>query len=342
MPYDPGTTFKYYTRDEVIQRAEVIVEGIVEPYRPTADEPDDAIGFTKMRIDRVWKGDPRSTVVVIFPLASMDCSEPPPSGQRLRFGAHLVERSIPLGKSGITLTPQRRKFLETYNDVIYFGRSDDGLLPFALPLDDERLEHLLADYKSASNALETRATAGGRKPQLLYADYLAEHNEAHRAFKIYESLSQRYPDDLELQLRMAVARTKVFLDDDPEATLSNIAQRAPKSDEWRNKIARARLAATGKFTQDWKDWSNLKSVGSCNGSLQNFEGAIFDNADLAECSFVMANLNNASFLHANLERTFLELTTLAGAKYDCATKLPSDLNPVAAGMINVEGSCAKP
>jgi hypothetical protein len=33
---------------------------------------------------------------------------------------------------------------------------------------------------------------------------------------------------------------------------------------------------------------------------------------------------------------------LTGAKYDCATKLPEDIDPMAAGMINLDGSCPAP
>ena len=97
-PYDPTTTFRGFSREDVVEQPEVIVEGVVEPYKPTEGEPNDFFGFTKMRIDRIWKGDLGSTVVVIFQTASSDCSKPPPYGQRLRFGVDLVEKSILISK----------------------------------------------------------------------------------------------------------------------------------------------------------------------------------------------------------------------------------------------------
>lgn len=71
----------------------------------------------------------------------------------------------------------------------------------------------------------------------------------------------------------------------------------------------------------------------------NFDGANFARADLSDCEFVRSSFRNASFLHADLSEAYFEDSSLADAKYDCATKLPDDLDPHAAGMINVERSC---
>jgi hypothetical protein len=57
------------------------------------------------------------------------------------------------------------------------------------------------------------------------------------------------------------------------------------------------------------------------------ESCDFDRSDFSECASATA----ASATPASAAPT--------GAKYDCATKLPDDLDPVAAGMINVEGTC---
>ena len=51
-------------------------------------------------------------------------------------------------------------------------------------------------------------------------------------------------------------------------------------------------------------------------------------------------------LEVEAERSLLSVLRddldLTGAKYDCATKLPDDLDPVTASMINVEGECRAP
>jgi hypothetical protein len=344
MPYDPKTIFRDFPRDEIVRRPEVIVEGVVEPYAPAPDEPDDSLGFTRIRIDRVWKGDLGSSAIVIFQTASMDCSQPPPFGQRIRFGADLIEKRILLGKGGdgMVMTPQRLALLETENDVIYFGRSRDGFLPFALPLQDGELDRMLADYQSAIQTMRSGAAKRNRPQRLDYAAFLTEHKELHRALKVYESVFRENPDDLDFELTLAVARSKVLPRNEFEATLADVAQRSPQSDEWRNKIARTRLAATGKFTDGWKDWSALQPAGACNGARQDFSGASFDAADLRGCSFQSAALRGASFRHTNLAATDLAWADLAGAKYDCATRFPPDFDPAKAGMVNVEGACPTP
>jgi uncharacterized protein YjbI with pentapeptide repeats len=100
--------------------------------------------------------------------------------------------------------------------------------------------------------------------------------------------------------------------------------------------------ATGRLTSGWKDWSDLKPAVHCEVSEGNFDNATFDGANLATCEFVRSSFRNASFLRADLSNAYFEDSSLAGAKYDCATKLPEDFDPEAAGMINVEDSCAKP
>jgi len=118
---------------------------------------------------------------------------------------------------------------------------------------------------------------------------------------------------------------------------------APKTDEWRGKLARTRFAGTGKFTESWRDWSDLQSPAyRCMSRRQKFDHAVFDHADLSNCMFFDADFSQASFLGADLSSADFKRSTFVGAKYDCFTKFPSDLDRTAAGMINVDGDCANP
>jgi hypothetical protein len=341
QPYDPSTAFTSRTREEIVKLPEVIIEGVIEDYEPAANEagkPNDHTGFTRMRIDRVWKGELAPTIVVLFATASSDCSQPPPFGQRIRFGGYLVEKSILLRQNAISLTPQRRELLEANHDVLYFGRFG-GWLPFALPLQDAEFDRLLTDYQVKTEAFRMQAASGSKQERLAYAAYLTENNEVHRALEVYEAVFREYPDDLDLHLTLAVARTKVFPKDEPDATLTEIARQAPKTDEWRNKIVRTRLAATGKFTPGWKDWSELKPAGNCVGWQQNFDGASFDGADLSGCNFQSASFKGTSFRRTKLGNANLNWAVMTGSQYDCATKFPPNFDPAKEGMVNVEASC---
>ena len=102
------------------------------------------------------------------------------------------------------------------------------------------------------------------------------------------------------------------------------------------------LAPTGmlKLTAERKDWSDLKRIHSgCYSDDANFDGATFDRADLSECAFRYSSFRQASFRGTDLSGSLFQDSDLAGATYDCATKLPDDLDPAAAGMINVERNC---
>jgi uncharacterized protein YjbI with pentapeptide repeats len=100
--------------------------------------------------------------------------------------------------------------------------------------------------------------------------------------------------------------------------------------------------ASGRLTPGWKDWSDLRRSSHCEASEGNFDDANFDRADLASCEFVRSSFRNASLLHTDLSAAYFEDSILTGARYDCTTKLPDDLDPNSAGMINVEGQCVAP
>jgi uncharacterized protein YjbI with pentapeptide repeats len=95
-----------------------------------------------------------------------------------------------------------------------------------------------------------------------------------------------------------------------------------------------------ELTEESKDWSDLKRIhNACTSYHADLEGVAFDRADLAACAFRYSSFRNASFRGTDLTGSYFQDSDLTGAKYDCATKLPDDLDPVAAGMINVEGQC---
>jgi len=103
-----------------------------------------------------------------------------------------------------------------------------------------------------------------------------------------------------------------------------------------------KLASFGtlKLTGERKDWSDLKRIHqACYSDHANLEGAVFDGADFAECAFRYSTFRGASFRGTDLTGSYFQDSDLTGAKYDCTTKLPEDLDPEAAGMINVEGTC---
>jgi hypothetical protein len=190
--------------------------------------------------------------------------------------------------------------------------------------------------------LRQRAESGERQDRLAYAAHLFDKNEYHRARDAYEGILRDNPDDLDLLLTLAVVRAQVNPDAEPEDTLGEIERRAPQTPEWKRKIVHARFEATGWLTSGWKEWSDLKPARHCEVSEGNFDDANFDRADLATCEFVRSSFRNASLLGTDLSDAYFEDSALTGAKYDCATKLPEDLDPKAAGMINLDGSCPAP
>jgi len=103
-----------------------------------------------------------------------------------------------------------------------------------------------------------------------------------------------------------------------------------------------KLAPFGAFnlTGERKDWSDLKRIhDACTSDHADLDGAVMDRADLAGCAFRYSSFRDASFRGTNLTGSYFQDSDLTGAKFDCATKLPDDLDPKAAGMINVEGQC---
>jgi hypothetical protein len=64
--YDPSKAFERRTRGDIVKMTEIIVEGVVEPpAEPAGPGPENRLSFSRMHIDRVWKGAIASDVVVL-------------------------------------------------------------------------------------------------------------------------------------------------------------------------------------------------------------------------------------------------------------------------------------
>ncbi|GAB2175566.1 hypothetical protein DLREEDagr8_11240 [Dongia sp. agr-C8] len=326
-------------REAIVKTAEVIVEGVIEP----TESDDLGITLARMHIDRVWKGAVAPDVVVIMGLRLKICPTAPLRlGEKMRFSARLLEKRFMLVKDAIELTPEQAQLIETHDDFLFIDAPSRTMPIGRLPLQDPELDRLLVQYHLDTEAMRLAAESGDRAARLAYAAHLFDNNELNRALIEYEGILAGNPSDLDLQLTLAVVRAQVQPDDEPEATLAEVERKAPRTPEWQRKIAHARFVATGRLTPGWKDWSDLKPAKQCEVSEGNFDDANFDRAQLATCEFVRSSFRNASFLGADLTDAYFEDSSLAGAKYDCATRLPDDLDPKAAGMIDAEGSCPSP
>jgi hypothetical protein len=360
QPFAPDRFLELYSREDIVELPEVIVEGVVEPAKPTEYglELDDHLGVAIMHVDRVWKGDVGSTVAILYSTESADCSHPPPFGERIRFGADLAETGTALHAGVLTFwkqgmggepsygflygsdlyrtifsgipksSAQRADILHKSRFLLYYTGTIN------VPLREPELDALLASYRAKTETLAKQAASDAKEPLLAYAKYLAEHDEAQRALDVYERAHRLFPHDLDLLLTLAFARGDANAQFEPETTLGELEQLAPKTDEWRGKIARILYAKTGKFTDGWKDWSKLKQPAlRCMSRHQKFDQDVFDRADLSGCTFVGADFTHASFLGADLGDTNFKDSTFVGAKYDCFTEFPREFDRVAAGMI---------
>jgi hypothetical protein len=336
----------------IVRASEVIVDGYIESYRPPVRRGGKNLpGLVIVHVDKIWKGGvtPRITYLTWMPswwvaewpaqssLPPPDCSNPIRAGVRVRIGSFMAGKVSDMS----ALFPD----IDRNMDVLGGGRSRDLIDSWGLnylPLRDAEFDPLLAAYQAETDSLQQAAEAGDQRAKLAFAEYLLDNNEDHRAFAIYDALARDNQDDLDLLLTLAVARTKARLEGQPDATLAVVRARAPKTEKWLSKIARARLAATGLLTAEGRDWSDLKRMHTiCYSDHENFDGAIFDRAELPECAFRYSSFSNASFRGTDLTGSYFQNSGLTGAKYDCATKLPDDLDPAAAGMINTQGSCAQ-
>jgi len=332
IPYDPPAVVRGLTPDQIAAMLpEVVVEGVVEgemkPDRSLFTKPYDIGGETiwmgidtvaaQMRIERVWKGKFSAATITLLLSSNYgsDCTRPPPFGQRIRIGGIFV------------------------SDREFFYQN------FDLPIEEAATDTALKGYHDRTKELEAAAKPGGRAQRQAFAAHLVQYGEWHRAETVYQSLLNENDADLEALTQLAIIR--MWLDEDLAAkvTLAELRRLAPPTKEWQGRIARTRYMLTGTFEPGWLDWSNLEWTRQCDPGHADLRGANFDGAVFPRgCFFEDAQLQGASFRGVDLRRVYLSnpntgYPNLKGVKYNCATRFHPAIDPVAAGMINVEGRC---
>ncbi|MDQ7246694.1 hypothetical protein [Dongia sedimenti] len=85
-PFDPDRILQRMTPEQIVDRASIIVEGVVSPPERVADEATSA--SSPMVVDRVWKGDINRRVMIRYNVRSSNCTHPPLFGTRIRLSTH--------------------------------------------------------------------------------------------------------------------------------------------------------------------------------------------------------------------------------------------------------------
>jgi hypothetical protein len=305
-----------WTVEEIVDALpEVVLEGeIIQRDLLFGDSLDDATPkHAQMRVDQAWKGESAPIVALEFIENSSSCGAPP-----LPVGTHLRIRATPLAAN-----------------VFPYGAGSDFLLQ------GPKMEQALRAYQRRTNAMQARAESGDHAERVAFADYLHRYGETHRAVDVYQSILRDQPKDLESYTALAVLQGETISLDDARETLARLRALAPQSEEWRGKLARTTFLATGVLSSDWKDWSRIENSRPCTVEGTDFDNANFDAARMHGCLFPgTATFHNASFKGADLrDSDFLVRADVKGALYDCVTRLPEWIDPVAAGMVNIEGQC---
>jgi hypothetical protein len=290
-----------------------VIEGVVIQRDPITGEPQSTnarIKHARMQVDQVWKGEAAAFVTLEFGEDTAACELVPPIGEHIRI-------------SVIPISPNVFSYDVTSGDGPGDASEDAGL----------KL------YRERTLAEQHKAETGGPAEKRAFADYLRRNGEVHRALWMYEALLRQTPGDLDSLLGLAVLQGT----DEAQATLSRLRELAPKTDEWRGKLARTTFLATGVLSSSWKDWSNIENARHCTVDGSDFDSANFDGARLNTCLFpANAHFHGASFRGSDLRSSdFLVWADVKGAFYDCATRLPEWVDMAATGMINVEGKCAE-
>ncbi|MDQ7246696.1 pentapeptide repeat-containing protein [Dongia sedimenti] len=294
---------------------EVVIDGVVIERDPISGEPgattDSYNRHARMRVDRVWKGEAAAFVTLEFGEDTAMCQQVPPVGTPIRISPDPVSPNV-----------------FSYDVLSGWATGD--------PSEDAGLQL----YRDRTVAMQRKAEAGGRAEKLAFADYLRRNGETHRALWLYEALLQQDPSDLDSVAVLAVLQAAIWKEKDAQATLNRLSQIAPRTEAWRGKIARATFEATGVLAADWKNYSDVANVVSCRSEAA-LDGADFSGAQL-RCDFAGSTFRNANFKGSDLSWARFEDVDLKGALYDCATEFAADFDPVAAGMVNVDGSCSAP
>jgi hypothetical protein len=303
------------TVEEIIsQLPEAVLEGEIIQRDPLTDTPS-GTQRAKLRVFYAWKGEAESVATLEFIDASAACMWPPPD-----VGTHVIVEATPRAPN-----------------VFFY----DGDLQW---LRHEKMDQALHDYKRRTDAMKARADAGGYAEQMAFAAYLQHNGEVHRALWMYESFLRQDPDDFESLFALSNLHFETHRETEGMAALGHLRELAERSEEWRGKVARFEFEATGWLTAKWKDWSSANSTKPCRVLGTDFDEANFEGAVLDGCSFLpQATFRGANFRGADLAGVSFALgTDFRDAEYDCATQFRKDVDPVAEGMINVEGGCPKP
>lgn len=268
--------------DSIIDRSEIIVDGVISRYDPTRANGDT---FTaRLRISKVWKGEVSAEVPITMSVWVIGCTLPPQYDTPIRLAGTLDEGrlfyhavfGLPLGNA--VLDQKLREYQKMK------------------PILDAKRARQMEAVRATTEALQQTAATGDVQAKLAFVAHLLHIGEEDRAYEVAGALRRE-------GVKLSLADPLLL---DPEQ----------------------------------KDWADLKRIGgACYSDHGNFDDATFDRADFSGCAFRYSSFRNASFRGTDLIGSYFQDSDLTGAQYDCATKLPEDLDPKAAGMINVEGQC---
>jgi hypothetical protein len=297
---DPDEAFKRYNRKEVVGVSEVIVEGVVESYSAAKSDPYLPRSVV-MRVDKVWKGDVTPHVILMVQMEWYGPDFP------------TWEDLIPNCSNPVQIGERVRIAAEllgknddsTFRDPALDASTD--VLGYRLrwniinvPLHDPEFNRLLAAYQAEAEALRAKTEALERA---------AATGNLQAKLAFVEHLYKSGERDRAHEIAGALRRGGV------------------------------KLSLADPLLLD-PEQSDLKRIhNACYSDHGNFDDAVFDGADLSECAFRYSSFRGASFRGTDLTGSYFQDSDLTGAKYDCAAKLPDDLDPVAAGMVNVDGTC---
>jgi len=197
----------------------------------------------------------------------------------------------------------------------------------------------LVAYRQQTDALIAAAKAGGEAEGFALARHLTRWNDSFRAKLVYQELIDKYANDAEGHLGLAIAQHASGEQDQATRSLqsaiaadASLRQIEPAAEAayWGSpkdiRIARAKFLLTGLLDEYSRDWSNLVANERCDGEGASLGDAIFDDSNLTRCSFerarvantsfASADLTNVSFEYADLQETDFSSASLTGAKFE--------------------------
>jgi hypothetical protein len=299
-------TFDRRPRENAVRGFEVIVEGTIETYRLPDTVPDlHGPGLAILRVDKVWKG-------IVTPRVAWTVLPP-----RLFYGEPPAQPMLDKCPLAIPVGQRIRIGARILSKAGDQGDRYPELDPSTVVLDPDLFRRF--SYWGSS--------------------YLPLHDrELDRLLAAYQAKTEA------LRQAAATGDVQARLDFAAHLLAHNQGQRAQEiADAMRRDGIKLASFGAVELTGERKDRSDLKRIhNGCYSYHANLDGAVFDRADFAECVFRYSSFRDASFRGTDLAGSYFQDSDLTGAKYDCATRLPDDLDPVAAGMVNVEGECHAP